>query len=101
MINTTLSSIVSASRDIDLQERLAAAAARLNVPGDPYQWVLLNINKLAAAQVSEDGATIASVYDYAASTYVPAPRPGQNPAAVTDTLLMSAVTSVLESISNV
>lgn len=41
-----------------------------------------------------DGTTVADVHAYAVATYQPTPRPGVNPAAVTDTQIAAAVAAV-------
>ncbi|EBV8528543.1 hypothetical protein AVE44_26290 [Salmonella enterica subsp. enterica serovar Typhimurium] len=52
------------------------------------------LDQLAAAPVNDSGGTVGSVYEYAALTYKPAPRPGENPAAVTDEHLRHAIEHV-------
>ena len=87
---TTTAAVTAAARDDDLRTRLIAAAAMQGI-GSPQAWVEARLHELAAAPVDDAGATVASVYEYAALTYKPAPRPGENPAAVTDTHLAHAI----------
>ena len=92
---TTTASVTAAARDDDLRTRLIAAAAMQGI-GSPQQWVEARLHELAAAPVSEGSDTVASVYEYAASTYAAAvaklpPKPGADPAIVTDTHLAHAV----------
>lgn len=93
MSQTTLSAISRAAADDDLLERMTAAAAAAGVD-DPEGWVQMNARRIAAQPVTEAGDTVASVYDYAVATYTPTPRPGENPAAVTDDYLRTAVAAV-------
>lgn len=90
----SLASIIATTNDVDLTERLIAAAVVAGVEGDPHQFVHSNLHSLAVAKVTESGDTVASVYDYAVATYKPSPRPGENPAAVTDAHLIEAVRQV-------
>ena len=94
MAQTTTAAIIAASRDSDLRERLIATAARAGVDS-PQAWVESRLHELASTDATSSGDTIASVYDYARATYTPAPRPGENPAAVTDTHLEYAVQKLL------
>lgn len=94
MSETTLASITAAAADQDLHSRLMAAAALIGVEEQPNQWVASNHLRLAAATVTDGGDTIASIYEYAVATYSPSPRPGENPAAVTDEHLLAAVRAV-------
>ena len=93
MSQTTLSAISRAAADDDLLDRITSAAAAAGVD-NPEGWARLNSRRIAAQPVTEAGDTVASVYDYAVATYTPTPRPGENPAAVTDAYLRAAVESV-------
>lgn len=103
----TLNDINIASRDQDLRERFAAAAAEAGVMS-PENWVADRARALVS-QVVQDGQTVTDVFAFAvarqkaflASTTldlwsgeVMLP-PGLNPAAVTDAHLRSAVAQVL------
>lgn len=93
MPDTRLSDISRAAADDDLLERITAAAAAVGVD-NPEAWAKMHARRIAAQQVTEAGDTVASVYAYAAATYSPSPRPGENPAAVTDDYLRAAVAAV-------
>ena len=93
MRQPTLSAISRAAADDDLLERMTAAAAAAGVD-DPEGWVKMNARRIAASPVTEAGDTVAGVYDYAVATYNPTPRPGENPAVVTDDYLRAAVAAV-------
>ena len=47
-----------------------------------------------AIPAGEQTITIADAYGHAALTYKPPPRPGQNPAAVTDEMIYAAIAAV-------
>ena len=92
---TTTASVTAAARDDDLRTRLIAAAAMQGIDS-PQQWVEARLHELAAAPVDDGGSTVASVFEYAAETHKAAvaklpPRPGVDPAIVTDTHLAHAV----------
>lgn len=84
---------IKAAQDPDLMERFILAAAIAGVEDDPRAWVSANRERLAVAPLPEAG-TIAAIYEYAVATYSPSPRPGENPAAVTDEHLLAAVRAV-------
>lgn len=95
---TTTAEHLAARRDIDLRERLVAAAELAGVPGDANAWVDANIGALITAPV-DGNSTIASVHAYANGNYQDAiealpERPGADLAAVTDTHLAAAVAAV-------
>ena len=92
-MSATSTQIIAASSDGDLQRRLRAVAASMGIE-NPQGWVESRLYELAAAPVNENGDTVGSVYEYAAATYKPAPRPGENPAAVTDGFLRHAIEHV-------
>ena len=92
---TTSNSILTAARDNDLRERLVAIAAREGID-NPQAWVEARMWQLTAVPVTDNGDTVASVYEYGAGEYAKAvaalpPAPGKNPAIVTDNLLAGAV----------
>ena len=80
---------IAASRDADLRERLIAVAEMEGIDA-PSFWVESNIGKLLSTTVSAE-QVLADVHAYAVATYVPAPRPGENPAIITDEYLRTAV----------
>lgn len=89
---------IAARSDIDLMQRLIAAAEMAGTVPSPQQWVEANIGRLVSVPV--DGAQcIADVHAYAADIRAQAvatlpPAPGANPAAVTDVHLAAAVAAV-------
>ena len=91
MTTPTSAAIIAASRDSDLLARMVALGATI---GLTQADVEANRTKLAAAPVDDSGSTIASVYEYAEATYKPTPRPGENPAAVTDAHILHALGTI-------
>jgi len=83
--------LIQAASDPNLTARLVALGRQ---GGAAEQDILDAIPRLVGVSVTEAGDTIASVLDYAVATYEPTPPPGANPAAVTDTQLVSALTSL-------
>lgn len=88
---------IAARDDRDLVERLVAAAEIAGIPRADV-WVTNNVGRLIAADVA-DGQTVADVHAYADTVRTQAlanvpPPPGLDPAAVTDTHLATAVTTV-------
>ena len=92
-MTATSSQIISASSDTDLRRRFRAVAAAMGID-NPQAFVESRLDELAAAPVDDEGSTVGSVYEYAVATYKPAPRPGENPAAVTDDHLRYAIDKV-------
>lgn len=92
-MTVTSAQIIAASSDADLQRRLRAVAASMGIE-NPQGWVESRLDELAAAPVNNNGETVGSVYEYALLTYEPAPRPGENPAAVTDDHIRHAIEHV-------
>lgn len=93
MSTPSSAAIIAASRDSDLLARAVALGATI---GLTQADVEAQRTKLASAPADGDGATIASVYEYASATYTPTPRPGENPAAVTDAHLLHALGAIKE-----
>ena len=95
----TLAEFTAAATDPDLRARFIAAAQEAGIPNAEY-WVDSNRGNLTRASVgdpSDAAATVASVYAYAYNVYhqtVP-PKPGANPAAVTDDHIRHAVSAVV------
>lgn len=93
----TSAQIIAAYRDSDLLERITAIAAAEGI-ANPDQWVGMRIRQIVAADLDGDGGasnSIASVYEYAVETTPP--RPGANPAAVTDDHIRTALQCVTQS----
>lgn len=93
MATPTSASIIAASKDPDLIQRAVALGATLNPPLTQADVEFLRV-RLAAAPVDDEGNTVASVFEYADANYQPTPRPGENPAAVTDAYLIHALESL-------
>ena len=87
----TLAQHTAARNDTDLLTRLIAAAEQAGIP-NAQQWAEQHRGALVSARIGD--TTIADVHAYAAATYEPTPRPGENPAAVTDTQIAEAVQAV-------
>ncbi|WP_347042005.1 hypothetical protein [Brachybacterium nesterenkovii] len=83
--------IIGASRDDDLLARMIALGATIGLTQGEVEAAR---TRLAAAPADDGGATIASVHAYAVATYNPPPRPGQNPAAVTDEQILHALRTI-------
>lgn len=93
MSTPSSASIIAAARDNDLFERVVALGSTLGLTRADVE---AHRTKLASAPADSDGATIASVYEYARATYTPTPRPGENPAAVTDAHILHALGTIKE-----
>ena len=91
MATPSSSAIIAASNDSDLLARAVALGATV---GLTQADVEAQRTRLASAPVDDTGATIASVYEYAEATYKPTPRPGENPAAVTDAHILHALGTI-------
>lgn len=89
MATPSSGAIIAASRDSDLLARLVALGSTLGLTQADVEAARV---RLASAPVDESGATIASVYEYAAAQ--PRYRPGEDPAAVTDTHLLHALGTI-------
>ena len=88
MATPSSASIIAASQDSDLLARAAALGATVGLTQADVESLRM---RLAAAPVDSEGNTVASVYEYAVATYKPTPRPGENPAAVTDAHILHAL----------
>lgn len=93
MATPTSAAIIAASNDSDLLARAVALGATI---GLTQADVEAHRTKLASAPVDSEGNTVASVYEYASATYTPTPRPGENPAAVTDAHILHALGTIKE-----
>ena len=94
MTDTTTAQLIAAAGDPDLRARYAAAA---EARGLGKGWADQHMGRLVAIVVNgPDGqpTTAAKALDYAALTYRPTPRPGENLAAVLDTMLFEAIDAV-------
>lgn len=87
----TLAQHTAARNDNDLLTRLIAAAEQAGIP-NAQQWAEQHRGALVSTQIGD--TTIADVHAYAVATYNPTPRPGENPAAVTDAQIAQAVQAV-------
>ena len=91
MATPSSAAIIAASNDSDLLARAVALGATI---GLTQADVEAQRTKLASAPVDSEGNTVASVFEYARATYNPAPRPGENPAAVTDAHILHALGTI-------
>lgn len=87
----TIAEHIAARNDADLRERFVAAAERAGIDA-PAHWVDSLMGRLVDTDIGE--TSVGDVHAYAVATYEPTPRPGQNPAAVTDPQIEAAVASV-------
>jgi len=90
----TLAEHITARNDADLLARFVAAAEMEGID-NPQGWAEQHRGELVAAKVDDDHS-VSDVHAYAVSTYQPTPRPGANPAAVTDDQIKAAVQKVHE-----
>lgn len=93
MATPSSAAIIAASNDSDLLARAVALGATV---GLTQADVEAQRTKLASAPVDDEGNTVASVYEYADANYTPTPRPGENPAAVTDAHILHALGTIKE-----
>jgi hypothetical protein len=96
MTDTTAQHI-AAREDVDLRARLVAAAEQARIP-NPEGFIWDNRGAIISTDIG-DGTTLTSVHAYASSVYEQAvaalpPKPGINPAAVTDAQLKLAIEAV-------
>lgn len=96
MADTTAQHI-AARNDQDLADRLVAVAEQQQIP-NAATFVEQNMGRLVSAPI-EGATTVTAVHAYASQVYQDAvaalpPKPGLNPAAVTDAQLADAVTAV-------
>ena len=89
MATPASAAIIAASRDSDLLARLVALGSTLGLTQADVEAAR---TRLASAPVDESGATIASVYEYAAAQ--PRYRTGEDPAAVTDAHILHALGTI-------
>ena len=88
MTTPTSRSLLAAAQDGHLAARIIALG-RLH--GHTEQSIRDSLPVIVGAAADAEGATIASVFEYAVATYVPTPAPGENPAAVTDAHILHAL----------
>ena len=93
MATPSSAAIIAASRDSDLLARMVALGSTIGLTQADVESAR---TRLAAAPVDDSGNTVASVYEYARATYTPTPRPGENPAAVTDAHILPALGTIEE-----
>jgi len=88
----------AARNDDDLTQRFIAAAEQLGVSNNAQMWVDQNRGAIVAVRTGEgEEDTISDAHAYAVATYNPPPRPGVNPAAVTDNQIKIAIQAVKDS----
>ena len=95
MTDTTAQHI-AARDDENLVARLVASAEQAHIP-NPDSFVRMNVGKLISTDIG--GTTVTTVHAYASAVYEQAvadlpPKPGLNPAAVTDDQLAQAIQAV-------
>ncbi|WP_431841392.1 hypothetical protein [Calidifontibacter indicus] len=81
----------AARNDFDLLARFVGAAEQAGII-NAQMWAEQHRGVLVSTQIGD--TTIADVHAYAVATYEPTPRPGENPAAVTDAQIAQAVQAV-------
>ena len=91
MATPSSAAIIAASNDSDLLARMVALGSTIGLTQADVEAAR---TRLASAPADDTGATIASVYEYAEATYKPTPRPGENPAAVTDAHILHALGTI-------
>lgn len=84
---------MEARNDQDLRARFIAGAEQAGI-ANAASWVDAQMGKLVSVDLGE--TTVADVHAYAVATYEPTPRPGENPAAVTDAFIIVAIRRVRE-----
>ena len=85
----SIASLLAAAGDQDLQARFDAAAQAVGLgPG----WAAQQMGRLVAVETAAGNP--ADAHAYAVLGYSPSPRPGQNPAAVTDEMIYAAIAAV-------
>ena len=96
----SIANLIAASTDQDLRARVRAAA---EARGLGPTWADQHMGQLVAATIPATypsggppaGETnIAAVYGYKLAHYAPAPRPGEDPAAVIDPMIWAAIDAV-------
>lgn len=87
----TLAEHIAARSDTDLLARITAAAEVAGIPAAAH-WASTHAGQIVSTGV--EGTDLATVHAYAVATYEPVPRPGANPAAVTDAQIEAAVAAV-------
>ena len=85
----TSAAIIGASRDGDLIARMVALGGTVGLSQSEIEAARV---ELACAPADESGATIASVYEYAAAQ--PRYSAGSDPAAVTDAHILHALATI-------
>lgn len=107
MSKNTSTNLILAANDHDLEARFIAIAAEMGIEM-PQNYVGNRMLQIAAQEVTSDGDTVASVYEYAVINYSQrkeaaeraykealealGPEPGKNTSAVTDAHIRAALT---------
>lgn len=94
MATPTSKALIEAAQDHDLLRRFVALGA---IKGLSQAEIEIARSSLVGKPIDESGNTIASVYEYAVANYTPKPRPGEDPAAVTDDQINTALDKIKES----
>lgn len=88
---TSLADQIAATRDVDLLDRIVAAAQQRGIPG-ARQWAEQHRGELVSRVVTDEGDSLSSVLAYArAQKGLPA---GMDPTFVTDELVVAAVDAI-------
>ena len=87
----TLAQHIAARNDADLLARFVAAAEVTGID-NPQGWAEQHRGELVAADIG--GTSVSDVHAYAVAQYQPTPRPGSDPARITDDQIVAAVKAV-------
>lgn len=97
-MSATSNALIAAAKDYNLRERAIALAASMKVE-NPQYFVDTHLSALAAAPVNDDGATLASVFEYATAEYekkkAALVEPGKDMTVVTDSHIKFALESLI------
>ena len=85
----SIADLQAAREDQDLRARFEVAAEAI---GLGTGWAAQQMGRLVAVETAVGNP--AAAYASAALNYKPTPRPGQNPAAVTDEMIFAAIAAV-------
>lgn len=107
MSKNTSTNLILAANDRDLEARFIAVAAEMGIEM-AQNYVASHMLQIAAQEVTSEGDSVASVYEYAVANYKQrkeaaeqaykealealGPEPGKNTSAVTDTYIRAALT---------
>ena len=94
----SIADLQAAASDPDLLARFDIAALS---QGLPHGWAATNLARLVSVNITDGGqqTSVSDVHAYASNVYEAAiaalpPKPGANPAAVTDTHIYAAIQAV-------